>query len=246
MKINSKVPAFTLAEVLITLGIIGVVAAMTIPTLITKSQKDIWTNQLKKTYTTISQSLITMAEEETNPARQFLGVSLSQNCPESYANCTISSAKLDCEFLSKYFVGTCKVFNADYNISYLNKKRSRVEKINSIFQFNSGAEIVSSNTYTSKSIYRYKKNGTVTLAIGPFYIDVNGHKSPPNTFGRDIFAYYIDEDKYALLPCGTSKLWYDWKTTSDYRGTCDPLKPDSHYGVGCAARIIEEGWKMNY
>ena len=34
-----KFKAFTLAEILITLGIIGVVAAMTIPTLITNYQK---------------------------------------------------------------------------------------------------------------------------------------------------------------------------------------------------------------
>ena len=39
--INSKV-AFTLAEVLITLGIIGVVAALTIPTLIAKYQEKSW------------------------------------------------------------------------------------------------------------------------------------------------------------------------------------------------------------
>ena len=37
-KIREKNSAFTLAEVLITLGIIGVVAAMTIPTLISKYQ----------------------------------------------------------------------------------------------------------------------------------------------------------------------------------------------------------------
>lgn len=36
MLINKNIPAFTLAEVLITLGIIGVVTAITIPTLIQK------------------------------------------------------------------------------------------------------------------------------------------------------------------------------------------------------------------
>lgn len=39
---------FTLAEVLITLGIIGVVAAMTIPTLMTNYQKKSTATQLKK------------------------------------------------------------------------------------------------------------------------------------------------------------------------------------------------------
>lgn len=44
--------AFTLAEVLITLGIIGVVAAITLPILIQKYQKQVWVNQLKKSVST--------------------------------------------------------------------------------------------------------------------------------------------------------------------------------------------------
>ncbi len=49
--------AFTLAEVLITLGIIGVVAAMTIPVLITKYQKEQIVVRLKKTYTVMNQAV---------------------------------------------------------------------------------------------------------------------------------------------------------------------------------------------
>ena len=37
---GKKILAFTLAEVLITLGIIGIVAAMTIPTLMSKYRKE--------------------------------------------------------------------------------------------------------------------------------------------------------------------------------------------------------------
>ncbi len=39
---------FTLAEVLITLGIIGVIAALTLPNLIANYQKKVWATQLKK------------------------------------------------------------------------------------------------------------------------------------------------------------------------------------------------------
>ena len=49
-----KKKAFTLAEVLITLGIIGVVAAMTLPTVITNVQKKVVENQLKVFNTTIN------------------------------------------------------------------------------------------------------------------------------------------------------------------------------------------------
>lgn len=47
--------AFTLAEVLITLGIIGIVAAMTLPALVQKFEKTILKNQIKKTYSMLSQ-----------------------------------------------------------------------------------------------------------------------------------------------------------------------------------------------
>ena len=50
--------AFTLAEVLITLGIIGVVAAVTMPTLIKKYQQHVTVNKVKKFYTNMNQILM--------------------------------------------------------------------------------------------------------------------------------------------------------------------------------------------
>ena len=55
--------AFTLAEVLITLGIIGVVAAMTMPTLIANHRKSAASAKLKKFYSVMSQAVI-LAEAE--------------------------------------------------------------------------------------------------------------------------------------------------------------------------------------
>ena len=55
--------AFTLAEVLITLAIIGIVAAMTLPALIEKHQKRVVLTRLKKFYTGINQA-VRMAEAE--------------------------------------------------------------------------------------------------------------------------------------------------------------------------------------
>lgn len=48
---------FTLAEVLITLGIIGVVAAMTIPTLIANTNGAKFRSQFKKTLSTLNQAV---------------------------------------------------------------------------------------------------------------------------------------------------------------------------------------------
>lgn len=58
---------FTLAEVLITLGIIGIVAAMTIPTLMTKFAKSRTETQLKTFYSKINQTVKMSIAENGDP-----------------------------------------------------------------------------------------------------------------------------------------------------------------------------------
>ena len=59
--------AFTLAEVLITIGIIGVVAAMTLPVLIAEHQKKVTVNKLKKFYSVMEQAIL-MSEKDNGEA----------------------------------------------------------------------------------------------------------------------------------------------------------------------------------
>lgn len=53
-----KMTAFTLAEVLITLGIIGVIAALTIPALIQNYRNQVVESRLKKFYTVFNQAIL--------------------------------------------------------------------------------------------------------------------------------------------------------------------------------------------
>ena len=62
-----KKSAFTLAEVLITLGIIGVVAALTIPSLIQKYEEKQTVSQVKKAYSEISQAYMSAVQGEGTP-----------------------------------------------------------------------------------------------------------------------------------------------------------------------------------
>ena len=52
-----KFKAFTLAEILVTIGIIGFVSAMTIPSLISNAKDTRFRTQFLKTYTVIQQAL---------------------------------------------------------------------------------------------------------------------------------------------------------------------------------------------
>ena len=66
---------FTLAEVLITMGVIGVVAALTIPSLSTQYQKRVLTTQLQKAYAELSQAgAMVIANEMTSYFHQSRAV----------------------------------------------------------------------------------------------------------------------------------------------------------------------------
>ena len=54
----SSTHAFTLAEVLVTLGIIGVVSAMTVPTLMQNHQRKTYVTQLHKVYNEMQQAFL--------------------------------------------------------------------------------------------------------------------------------------------------------------------------------------------
>ena len=56
-KKNKQLNAFTLAEVLITLGIIGIVAALTLPTVMSNYKKKVVVTKMKKFYTTMNQAV---------------------------------------------------------------------------------------------------------------------------------------------------------------------------------------------
>ena len=56
--------AFTLAEVLITLGIIGVVAAMTLPSVINKYRRNVVETRLAKFYSVMNQALARAKSEK--------------------------------------------------------------------------------------------------------------------------------------------------------------------------------------
>ena len=71
MRINNN--GFTLAEVLITLVIIGVIASMTIPTLMNKTNKQEYVAGLKKVYSSLSQATQKIISEEGLPRADIGG-----------------------------------------------------------------------------------------------------------------------------------------------------------------------------
>ena len=95
--------AFTLAEVLITLGIIGVVAAMTIPTLIANYKEKALENQFKRSYAVLNQALLSAQSQLGYLPKCYY--EYNANTPNTVSGCT----ELTENFLSSLkIVKTCK------------------------------------------------------------------------------------------------------------------------------------------
>ena len=123
--------AFTLAEVLITLGIIGVVAALTLPSLIQKYQDQVLENQLKKTYSTISQGVQkAMADDGVS---NFIDTELYQSCksPEQKSNACAQMVKKYFNVVAvktdrrEYYVGVIQTKYIDGKTVFLGRDKSK-------------------------------------------------------------------------------------------------------------------------
>lgn len=247
-KIKSR-PAFTLAEVLIVLGIIGLIAEMTIPDLINDYQKTLYTVALKKSYNTFNQALTNMASNQgcTGDLKctGFFDFTVSQKAfgdelikyLKVAKNCSTSTTEKDC-FSNKIYInynGTGGWTNApSTNVYYRFITMDGVAY--SIYQYgNNCSDLGASRNVT----------GHLVQDCGTVYIDVNGPVKGPNYFGRDVFYFLISNGKGAqLYPIGGVDYINWWK---------DPANGNPKYcysgymeGEYCAGRVIEEGWEMNY
>jgi len=93
-----------------------------------------------------------------------------------------------------------------------------------------------------------KQGGKFYERLGVIFVDTNGDQGP-NMLGRDLFQFMIGQDGN-LYPAGgkdtmyyTGLDYYNWDNSNKVYG----CKTDGDFfGQGCAGRIIEEGWQMNY
>ena len=182
---------FTLAEVLITLGIIGVVAAMTMPTLINRTKNKEIQAQFKKTYSELNQ----MSQLFMND----MGMSVTDYCKDKGATLFVKQ-----EF-PKYFkdihVIDDTIYNSTdedgnlkssvYQVYSLNGAKLRMGPCDNFgFRSDSGGRIYSFN---SDTIYPEQQGPVVC-------VDVNGQKKP-NKYGYDIFIFRF-VDNGLVLPMG--------------------------------------------
>ena len=227
--------AFTLAEVLITLGIIGVVAALTLPTIITKYQKQETATKLKKVYTILQQAV--RAAEVDNEALKYWEFRDGNNFFDTYM-------KSHLRVLTDY---KNTRFPTEYAPQCLNLNKTNCLGYGELRDANTRKVILSDGTLLSFQVCPLQGGQKIGVII---VTDINGFKKP-NRYGRDLFLLTI-QPEFGVVPYGAgyitnSVYWNDPNSldrnkllANDHVDMCNKNKG----GGFCAAVIYMDNWEI--
>lgn len=231
-----KRSAFTLAEVLIVLGIIGIICEMTIPTLMQQFQEQVVVTSLKKEYSILSQAYTMAVMDHGDPTNWELGTTLADSTGAlNMLNILAPKLKIikNCGILTGSECGLT-TYKAEDNVTDIPLNTS------------TGKAILADGS----TIFTYVYNGTCNAGSGNLYnivcgeinVDINGNK-PPNRLGVDLFLFYLT--KNGIVPMGTN-LENGFTFSSFCSDKSKGLIVGSGYnGAGCTAWVIYNG-NMDY
>lgn len=226
MKKESKI-AFTLAEVLITLGIIGVVAAMTIPSLIQSYKEKATVTAVKQSYSIFAQALKMVTID--NPDLSALtdsSLSAKENSQIMFNEISKHIKKVKSCDVDKKCMG---------NTYYLNLNNEKVSNWDTYNNLVTGV-LANGTSFWILSLPA-SISGEQTYA-GQIGIDINGNKRP-NKFGVDFFWFTFNKNGELFAGRGEG--------TGGIYGSCELSPSNSNWsnGYGCSEWIITHG-NMDY
>lgn len=215
---------FTLAEILITLGIIGVIAAITIPLLMNNTNDKETATAVKKAYTVFSQAL-KMSEVDNGPVGSWgcTDATCYFNKITPYLkiakNCGINTGQgcFPKGVMYKQIGGAVDYGTIDDDSTY---PKARLTDGMSFF-----ISFMSSDCTTQRT--GNVNNLVLNNVCGGLFVDINGDK-PLNTVGKDLFALYFT--KYGISPRGTGDDTVNTLSTDCSNKTGS--------GLGCSAWVL--------
>lgn len=180
---NAKNRAFTLAEILITLGVIGIVAAITIPSISHTLYEKRTVALLKETQSIMAQAVRAAEEEDGEVSGWGLKNNASENDAKIIAEKLLKHIKVaqDCQTYDPQGICmpnvTYKCLNGSYWSNYATARGYYKIKLNNgvglLWRSGSPADV-------EKGVYI------------DFILDVNG-KTPPNVIGQDVFELFYEK-----------------------------------------------------
>ncbi len=269
---------FTLAEILTVLGLVGVVASLSIPTLIVNVKNNANATRLSATVSTLENAFTTMLSKEDVDSENLLFD--TEAWSEFGANKPGFAGALGHYLQIEGF----REFNSADNIKnyyganngpfVLNQNGSKNPAVDNTL---AGCFIRTNNNVDGGNHTILLKNGAtvyllinnqdgqrddaqeaaiieagggITSVAADTWIDVNGTDGP-NTLGRDIFGFYLGKNGKLYPLGGRNTAVYDnadnptllWNNGGAWNCQNGAIAGG---GYGCAARVVEEGYKINY
>lgn len=211
--------AFTLAEVLITIGIIGVVSAITIPVVINKYRAKVLETQFKKSYSTMLQAF-----EKTKTDLEV------ENVADVFAVYNGTTYELAPEF-ENTFDKNLKVIKKIQNFyPFENYNGTATATFNLGRDFPDCRKILSDGSSYNTNINSSKIN---------IFIDINGPYKRPNRYGHDIFMFEARQNDNVVRPVKMTKE-YTEDELKDVRyphiagAPCNLTSKQQANGMGCS------------
>ncbi|MFH0702425.1 MAG: type II secretion system protein [bacterium] len=201
---------FTLLEVVMTLAIVGAIAAIVYTTVLPKIEDAQHKTEFKETYSVLDQATSRIKADNGGSLK---GVFPNNNAMRDKYKQYLNTVK-SCDAGQAF--GNC--WHNDGSLKWLNGSPITGWNDNAGMILNNGVLLyfgISSPSCTALS-------GTL-LSCGFILIDVNGWKVP-NTIGKDIYGIRVQET--GIKPMGTKG--------ESYENTCT----SSNNGLGCAAKVL--------
>lgn len=223
-----KPKAFTLAEILITLGIIGVVAAMTLPTLITSNRNKQLETALKRSYSLLSQALNMYQAANGEPVT-------SENIGEyelkpilmkylRYVKDCGKGTDIDKACIPNLDAGGDKYDDVKRTYKTFSGKTDMY-----LYNIDDGQFVLNDGTLIML------ENSPVSGSRILITVDVNGYNNSPNRLGHDVFLFQLGSDG-RLIPGGAEGTAYYSKNDT----YCSLTSTGNTNGAGCTYKALSD------
>ena len=231
-KNNKPIKAFTLAETLITLVVVGIVAAITVPMISMQHQKEETITRIKKVYSVLQQTTFRAIADYGQPTTWTTLSTDNWNASKDFAE----------RYLLPYM-----------SVSYKCEDNTEPKCNYEIHNLNNTDFEMPSNTYRfylqdGTFIFLHTKHESSTELSGRIFFDINGPKKP-NKFGRDVFKieYWI-QSSHESRKVQLGKITPAWSNLdrATIMGTGESeYCHKSKKGHSCLGVIVKDGWKIS-
>ena len=234
--------AFTLAETLITLAIIGIVAAMTLPTLIQKYKEKQTIVRLKQTYSMLEQAYLLAVNEYGPPS--CWGLTDIDTTVDDEGNTSYDTEnndytrKLLLEIFTKY-LKTLRICNNKGLPACFYSSNTTISSTHTLTEGRAYSAILMNGVglvfvpRSSSCTYNVGTTEALQHVCADIWVDIDGPRGE-NAFAKDFFRFHLTE--YGIVPKGTKE-----DTTFSFASTCYTTKTSVYgwnYGESCTAWVI--------